>query len=281
MRIPFTNIHLGTRASLENPSTSLADPSAWFVDWLQGGTSASGTIVNAQTALTYSAYFCAVKILQESISSLPLNVFEKTSDGVEIDASHPANTVIHSRPNNAMTSVVWREVVQGYAVSQGNGLSEIKRNGAFAPTDLIPIDVINNQIEIKVKKDGNLIYEITPQEGTKRTIQGRDIIHIPGFSTNGVVGKGLLACAKDSIGLGLGQQEYASGLFKNGANPSGVIMHPLKLSKQAAGRLKDSWNNEYGGSANSQKTVVLEEGMKYEPISMTPEQTQLIESRRV
>jgi HK97 family phage portal protein len=260
-----------TRSNPENPNGSLSG----IFDWLQGSQSSSGIVVNKDNALTFSAYFGAVKILQETLAQLPVNVYKRTEQGKEIDNEHPAQRLIHSEASRKMTSYTFREVMQGYAVCRGNGIALIKRDSFAKPLSLVPIPLEKKTVEIRESED-DIFYEIDGYG----IIPSEDIIHIQGFATDGIVGRGLLDVAKEAIGLGLGQQRFAANLFKNGANPSGVLTHPGKLDKDGAERLKVSWQKNYG-AGKSHGTAVLEEGMKYEPVSMTPEDTQLIESRRL
>ena len=242
---------------------------------MQGSQSDSGITVTAKNALTYSAYFGAVKILQETLAQLPINVYRTTDNGKEIDAIHPAQKLLHSEPSKKMTAYTFREVMMGYAVCRGNGIAFIKRNKFADPLEIIPIPLESKTVQIR-ESENDIFYEI---DGIG-IVPSEHIIHIQGFATDGIVGRGLLDVAKESIGLGLAQQRYAGGLFKNGAQPSGILVHPGKLGKDAAERLKASWKANYG-EGKVHGTAVLEEGMKYEAISMTPEDTQLIESRRL
>lgn len=260
-----------TRSSPENPNSSLTG----IFDWLNSHQSGSGIVVTKENALTFSAYFSAIKILQETLAQLPLNVYKRTDKGKEIDLSHPAQRLLHSEASIKMTAYTFKEVMQGYAVTKGNGIALIRRNAFAVPLELIPIPLDKKTIQIKDSENG-LFYDIEDIG----IVPHYDVVHIQGFATDGIVGKGLLDVAKEAIGLGLGQQRFAANLFKNGANPSGVLIHPGKLTKDGAERLKESWHKNYG-AGKSHGTAVLEEGMKYEPISMTPEDTQLIESRRL
>ncbi len=109
-------------------------------------------------------------------------------------------------------------------------------------------------------------------------LQPRDVLHIPGLGFDGLVGYSPIAMAKNAIGLAIATEEYGSKFFANGAAPSGVLEHPGTIKDPA--RVRDSWQQTFGGSANSNKIAVLEEGMKYTPISISPEQAQFLETRK-
>ena len=105
-----------------------------------------------------------------------------------------------------------------------------------------------------------------------------DVLHIPGLGFDGLVGYSPIAMAKNAIGLAIATEEYGSKFFANGAAPSGVLEHPGTIKDPA--RIRESWQQTFGGSHNSNKIAVLEEGMKYTPISISPEQAQFLETRK-
>ena len=105
-----------------------------------------------------------------------------------------------------------------------------------------------------------------------------DVLHIPGLGFDGLVGYSPIAMAKNAVGMALACEEYGASFFANGANPSGVLEHPGVLKDPA--KVRDSWNEVYRGSGNAHKIAVLEEGMKYTPISISPEEAQFLETRK-
>lgn len=106
----------------------------------------------------------------------------------------------------------------------------------------------------------------------------RDVLHIPGLGFDGLVGYSPIAMAKNAIGLAIAAEEYGSKFYANGAAPSGVLEHPGTIKDPS--RVRESWQNTFGGSGNSNKVAVLEEGMKYTPISISPNEAQFLETRK-
>jgi len=104
------------------------------------------------------------------------------------------------------------------------------------------------------------------------------VLHIPGLGFDGLIGYSPIAMAKNAIGLAIATEEYGAKFFANGAAPSGVLEHPGTIKDPI--RVKESWNSAYQGSANAHKIAVLEEGMKYTPIGIAPEQAQFLETRK-
>ena len=105
-----------------------------------------------------------------------------------------------------------------------------------------------------------------------------DVLHIPGLGFDGLVGYSPIAMAKNAIGLAIAAEEYGSKFYANGAAPSGVLEHPGTLKDP--GRVRESWQATFGGSANANQVAVLEEGMKYTPISISPNEAQFLETRK-
>ena len=133
--------------------------------------------------------------------------------------------------------------------------------------------------------NGQLYYEYTTSTDDAPTVKGSivrlkpsDVLHIPGLGFDGLVGYSPIAMAKNAIGLAIATEEYGSKFFANGAQPSGVLEHPGTIKDPQ--RVRDSWMSQFGGSANSNKIAVLEEGLKYTPISISPEQAQFLETRK-
>ena len=134
-------------------------------------------------------------------------------------------------------------------------------------------------------ENGKLYYEYQlssddahTMKGSTVVLQPKDVLHIPGLGFDGLVGYSPIAMAKNAIGLAIAAEEYGSKFYANGAAPSGVLEHPGVLKDP--GKVRESWNATFGGSANSNKVAVLEEGMKYTPISISPNEAQFLETRK-
>src|SRR5512139_1299224 len=186
-----------------------------------GSRSASGAIVNSETALTYSAVLACVRVLSESVASLPLITYRRTSNGGKERAyTHPLYTLLHDSPNPDMTSVQWREASMVHLVLWGNAYSEIVFDGAGRVRELWPL--LPNYMEVKRDTSGDrLIY--TYREPGKKTIDypSERMLHITGLSINGLVGLSMIAIAREAIGLGLTLNEYGGRTFANGTRAGG------------------------------------------------------------
>ena len=133
-------------------------------------------------------------------------------------------------------------------------------------------------MEVDRDSSGALTYTYTTTEGRTVRLHPGDVLHIPGLGFDGVLGYSPIALEKNAIGLGIAAEEYGSKFFAHGANPSGVLTHPNTVKDPS--RLRESWNNAYGGSANSGKVAILEEGMRFERISLPNNEAQFLETRK-
>ena len=258
--------------------------------FLLGGLTTSGKRVTERSAMQMTAVYCCVRILSEAIAGLPLQFYKYTDDGSKVKAvDHPLYFLLHDEPNPEMTSFVFRETLMTHLLLWGNAYAQIIRNGKGEVTALYPL--MPDRMKVDRDEHGQLYYEYTVYDGDdpagrSKTNQSfeivrltpHDVFHIPGLGFDGLVGYSPIAMARNAIGLAMATEEYGSAFFKNGAAPSAILEHPGTLKNPE--RVRESWNATFGGSNNSGKIAVLEEGMKYTPISMAPNEAQFLETRK-
>ena len=248
------------------------------------GGSASGKRVTEQSAMQMTAVYSCVRILSEAIASLPLHVYETQCDGSRERAEkHPLYRILHDEPNPEMTSFVFRETLMTHLLLWGNAYAQVIRNGKGEVIALYPL--MPDRMTVDRDEHGMLYYQYQRQTDEAPTMKGsivnlhpKDVLHIPGLGFDGLVGYSPIAMAKNAIGLAIATEEYGSKFFANGAQPSGVLEHPGVIKDPS--RVRESWMNTFGGSSNANKIAVLEEGMKYTPISISPEAAQFLETRK-
>ena len=246
-----------------------------------GGTVA-GKAVTERSAMQMTAVYSCVRILAEAVAGLPLHFYIYKDDGSKekaIDSN--LYHLLHDEPNPEMSSFVFRETLMTHLLLWGNAYAQIIRNGKGEVIALYPL--MPNKMSVDRDENGKLYYtyQRSQDEGKEAgtvTLSTRDVLHIPGLGFDGLVGYSPIAMAKNAIGLAIATEEYGAKFFANGAAPSGVLEHPGTIKDPA--RLRENWNSTFGGSANSGKVAVLEEGMKYTPISISPEQAQFLETRK-
>ena len=237
-----------------------------------------------------TAVYCCVRILSEAVASLPLQFYRYTDDGGKEKAvEHPLYFLLHDEPNPEMTSFIFRETLMTHLLLWGNAYSQIIRDGKGEVVALYPL--MPDRMKVDRDEHGKLYYEYTVydsddvdgRKGTNKVgrtvrLQPHDVLHIPGLGFDGLVGYSPIAMAKNAIGLAIATEEYGSKFFANGAAPSGVLEHPGTIKDPS--KVRESWQATFGGSGNANKIAVLEEGMKYTPISISPEQAQFLETRK-
>ena len=248
------------------------------------GGSAAGKRVNERSAMQMTAVYSCVRILAEAVAGLPLHLYRYKDDGSKEKAlNHPLYLLLHNEPNPEMSSFVFRETLMTHLLLWGNAYAQIIRNGRGEVMALYPL--MPDRMAVDRDDKGQLYYEyITSADdapiskGSIVRLKSYDVLHIPGLGFDGLVGYSPIAMAKNAIGLAIATEEYGSKFFANGAQPSGVLEHPGTIKDPQ--RVRDSWMSQFGGSANSNKIAVLEEGLKYTPISISPEQAQFLETRK-
>ena len=240
------------------------------------GTSGSGKAVNARTAIQMSTVYACVRVIAETIASLPLHVYESNEGGSAKAVKHPLYHLIHDEPNPEMTSFVWRETMLTHLLLWGNSYSQVIRNGRGQVVGLYPL--LPDYMEVDRDSKGVLTYKYTNAEGVSRWLRPEDVLHIPGLGFDGIIGYSPVAMEKNAIGLGISAEEYGNKFFSNGARPSGILTHPNTVKDPAA--LRASWNAAYGGTSNASRVAVLEEGMTFTPLSMPNNEAQFLETRR-
>lgn len=247
------------------------------------GGSTSGVRVTEQSAMQMTAVYACVRILSESIAGLPVHLYEYQDGGSKEKAvKHPLYFLLHDEPNPEMTSFVFRETMMAHLLLWGNAYAQIIRNGKGEVIALYPL--MPNRMKVDRKDTGEIFYQYrvsdsdapTLKEGTV-DLKKEDVLHIPGLGFDGLVGYSPIAMAKNAIGLSMATEEYGAKFFANGATPGGILEYPGTVKDPE--RVRESWNKGFSGK-NSHKVAILEEGMKYTPISISPNEAQFLETRK-
>ncbi|MCR0502932.1 phage portal protein [[Clostridium] innocuum] len=231
-----------------------------------------------------TAVYSCVRILSEAVAGLPLHLYKyNDSGGKEKALDHPLYFLLHDEPNPEMSSFVFRETLMTHLLLWGNAYSQIIRNGKGEVVALYPL--MPNRMTVDRDEKGQLYYSYQTSKDEAPTMKGStvilkptDVLHIPGLGFDGLVGYSPIAMAKNAIGMAIACEEYGAKFFANGATPGGLLEYPGTVKDPE--RVRESWNKGFGGSHNANKVAILEEGMKYTPISISPEQAQFLETRK-
>ena len=268
MKNPFA----GLFRARDMPRDSVSAATTFFF----GGSSA-GKQVTPRSAIQVSVVYACVRVIAETVASLPFGVFEETGKGSRRARDHPLYRLVHDEPNAEMTSFVWRETMLTHLLLWGNSYSQVVRNGRGKIIGLYPL--LPDHIEVdRDDKTGRLTYTYATARGDTVKLRPEDVLHIPGLGFDGIMGYSPIAIEKNAIGLGIAAEEYGSKFFSNGATPSGVLTHPNTVKNPKA--LRESWNAAYGGSSNANRVAILEEGMSFTRISMHNNEAQFLETRK-
>lgn len=246
------------------------------------GASSSNKRVTERTAMQMTAVYSCVRILSETLASLPLHIYEVSDTNSKKAISHPLYNLLHDEPNTEMTSFIFRETLMTHLLLWGNAYAQIIRNGKGEVLGLYPL--MPDRMKVDRDERGQLYYEYlvsdsdanAKESGTVR-LDPSDVLHIPGLGFDGLVGYSPIAMAKNAIGMAIATEEYGAAFFANGATPSGILEHPGVVKNPEA--MRESWAKGFSGR-NSHKVAILEEGMKYTPISIAPNEAQFLETRK-
>lgn len=254
---------------------------SWFLP--MGST--AGIHMDEETALTYSAVFSAVKVISETVSILPWRVFmERRGDNGrvirEIQPESRLDTILHRRPNPEMTAFQFREFLWSCALLWGNGYAEIERNVTGEVVNLWPIHPKRVEPE---RVDGALVYRVRSDTGEQTDIPARQMFHLRGPTKDGITGRSMISLARESWGLGIAQEQFASGFFGNGGTPSMVIQQgesAPELGAEGAQNMLESFDRRHKGTKNAGKTAYLERGFEIKTVGVPQKDAQFIEGRK-
>jgi len=232
-----------------------------------------GNDITNDKALTLTAVWCAIRLLAESVSAMPISVYSKQANGDKVeDVKNPIYNLLKFKPNFYQDKVTFFEYMMLSILTEGNAYVKIIRNNSGTPTQLIPLNpndvtVVVNNNELFYQMDGSSVLDSS------------DVLHIKTLTDDGITGiSPLQQCAK-SLKWSESLEIFGNNFFANGAKPSSILQTDRALSDSALTRLKSSFNNTYGNLKSSNSTIVLEEGLTFKPISLSPDQSQFLASR--
>ncbi|CVI65252.1 Phage portal protein [Alistipes sp. CHKCI003] len=229
--------------------------------------------ISEEGSLNLSAVWACVRILSETVGTLPVHLYQRTSQGREKAYSHPAHLLLQ-RPNSYTGRFALMHHLMVSCTLWGNGYARIYRDKFYRPVRL----QLQHPAEIEplLSADDVLYYRTSSGE----MLSSDDVIHLRGLSTNGYKGKSPIAVHRDNLYLSQAAQEYGERFFNQGGNMSGVFKYPSTLKPEAYQRLKRDLIAQSSGLHNSHVPLLLEGGMTYERISIPPEDAQFIATRK-
>ena len=239
----------------------------------------AGVPVDAEAAQKLSTVWRCVRLLSETVAGLPLIMFENIANGEERRraTNHPLYAVLHDQPNAHQSAFEFWELMLGYVLLRGNAYAIIQP-GPRGPVDqLIPVHP--DRVKVERLESGRLRYLVRQGNGiADKPYNDEDIFHLRGPSADGVTGMSIIDYAQESFGMGLAGEKYGARFFRNDSKPSGILSTDKKLSPGAKERLASDWKAMHGGT-NQHQVAVLEEGLNWQAVSITPEEAQFLQTR--
>jgi HK97 family phage portal protein len=257
------------RSSLENPSTPL---SAFDTE----EKTTANIEVNEMKALSIGAVFSCVLVISETTGLMDLEVYRKKGKFKEYDPNHPNNRLFRD-PSPHFNSFQWKQVMAAHIKLWGNAYTEVKRNRFAEPIEFIIHQPYN--VTPKLTERGRLFYECLTEEGTLKIVTAENMLHFKNISVNGLLGLSTVAIQRESIANSIAKQQHEGAFYANGAKASGIIMTPGTLGLKERNNLQTSFEKEHSGARNRFKTIVLEEGVKYQQLTIPQNDAQFLESK--
>jgi HK97 family phage portal protein len=243
-----------------------------------GSATDSGIGITPAKALTSSAVFACVRILSETVASLPLMVYERLDRGKARAADHYLYQLLHDRPNDLLTSFEFREILQGHLALWGNAYAEIEYSGGGQVMALWPLRP--DRMIQATQVNGRRLYHYQLPDGKTQWLTNDKVWHLRGLSNDGLNGYSPIALMRQAVGLSMAAEKFGAKFFGNDARPGGILEHPGQLGDEAAERLKETWQSRHGGLSGAHRVAVLEEGLSYKEIGIPPDDAQFLDTRK-
>ncbi len=260
-----------------NQTSGLQTPQQWLIDALTDDSS-TGIPVNNRTAIRLAPLFGGCKRISNDCAKIPLHLYRKTANGRERATSHPAAYMMRYKPSPEINAFTFIQSMIYNAIIHGNSYAYIVRDGNFLPEELIPLE---SSRTFPVRVNGQLWYVYRPDQGPERKISPSNMLHFKGLSADAITGIPLLDYASELIGTGLSTQKYTNNFFSNHAMPGGVISLPTRLDNDMLKQIRTQWNAMHEGLNNSHRVAILEKGRTFTPISVSNDQNQLVQLRKL
>lgn len=244
----------------------------------------AGIGVNARLAENLSTVLACVSAIASAIASVTAWIYRTHGEGREVAGDHPLMRLIRRGPNQHQTWPDFIEWLFASALLRGNGLAEIVTDSRGVVTALQPIQW--EHVSVQLLPNGRLVYDVTELSTinggtgrTRRLLQG-EVLHLRDRSDDGLVGRSRLQRAAATVQAARTIQDFASAMYNNGAHPSGVLEADGKLGTEALDALKAQFKDAFTGPQNAAKAMVLDQGLKWKSVSISPEDAELLASRR-
>jgi HK97 family phage portal protein len=248
----------------------------WYQSMAVG--SATGIAVNEEKALQVSAFFAGVRLISETVGMVPIFMYRRLGGSAkQKENRHPLHDLLHYQPNPWQTAIQWKQMMTAHAILRGNGYSQIIGGRRGAVDRLVPMNPTRMKIEFR--ENGDLEYVYKSKQGQEVVFPQEEIFHITGFG-DGVEGFSVVQFARESLGLALAEEEHGARFFSNGAAPVGAFTHPGEMGEEEQQRFVKTLKRTHTGVKNHHSILVLEEGMEWQQLGMSMQDSQFLDSRK-
>lgn len=262
------------------PVSDVSDLAEAIALALNGGPSKAGVPVTVDTARRVAAVASCVRVITDTLAQLPIGLFRRDDDRRMPLADDPLHRLVHDRPNEWQTAFEFVELMQGDALYRGNAYALISRDSRGRPQELIRLHP--DRVEPRQDDALTVTYRLTGAAGRREILRRDQVLHIRGPGDDGLKGLNPVQQFRESIGDAIATQGYGSRFFSNGARPSGLLemSEGVKVGEEAQKALREDFESMYGGGENAHKTAFLPFGMKFNPVSISNEDAQFLETRK-
>lgn len=242
------------------------------------GKSVSGQVVNNETAMRLTTVYACVKILSETISTLPCHLYRQVGESKVMHRNAPLHDLILHAPNDYQTAPEFFSYVMTCLLLEGNFYAYINRTESGRVVEILPLRPEN--VTVRQDERFNVIYQVQFDNGKQDVLNSNEILHIRNISLDGVQGLSPIRYNSEALGSAIAARNYASNVFSNDATPRGILSTDGILSDEAYANIKESWNSSHQGVSNAHRIAILEQGLKFNALSMSPAEVQLLDSRK-
>ena len=249
------------------------------MSWLFGMDTKAGIELTYDKAIECSTVYACIRVLAESVASLPFMVYKKSADGKskEVAIDHPLYPLLHDSPNDFQTAFEFRENQMGHLNMRGNSFAFIDWSKGNKIKRILPLNP--DAMKVVLNGGGSLTYKyIDPQTKVEKEYPSEAIWHTRGMSFDGIMGVSPIRVARQAIGISLGAEDYSATFYRNNARPSGILKHPGTLKPDVAKQLKDDTQEALTGD-NRHKMILFQGGVEWQSIGLTQADAQYLESR--
>ena len=243
-----------------------------------GRATRSGRRVSEDISMSVSAFYAGVRLISETLGALPVFMYRRTPRGKERVPNHPLHDTLHDQPNPFQTAQEWKEMMAAHSIMRGDGFSrKVPGDAGDNSFHLIPLNP--SRVAMMMTDENRIVYTWTRGNGDKIRLMDDEIFRIRAFS-DGIRGLGVVGLARETLGLALAEQEHGARFFSNSASPAGAVKHPANVSADAQERFQEHWKRTYSGVENANSILFLEEGMEWQALGLSNEDSQFLESRK-